>query len=421
MNVKMSKLNFDNKSSIPVLGQIIKLWKCMKAINVFYFTLLSMSFSICNSSVGGDQQDHKVAMQFVKLVQKRYYFIQRLERPIRVLFYINEKLINKDKASFINSLLHHNSAHKKIIIEPGTALLFQNDVVRKYMKKIEQTQNIDALKDLWSDFLAYKYIESDSFVKETLKAIMLLYKNLLLNITLPNHREENGWLHTDEIDILLNNKEDDIHDNFSCILSLLSNISDQKDFLVNNNLMLYLIHRLHKSIEVLTRFNKAHLSTFWHCLYVEKGNNVINFQHESISQCVDLMIENKSFEPLFSLWRKFSSYTYIDDMLFLKEFVSLQYVIYSRMISCMSAEKGKSPSPQEIIELYDTIAGLPMPEALNSLDLLVEELVLIMEKYELDSQMSWTAWFKKYWWVPPVAVASFYLNFMWQKKALFTA
>ena len=34
--------------------------------------------------------------------------------------------------------------------------------------------------------------------------------------------------------------------------------------------------------------------------------------------------------------------------------------------------------------------------------MLVTELPPFLEKYEFNSKMSWKAWAKKYWWVPPV-------------------
>lgn len=48
-------------------------------------------FSICNLEGANDAYNKQLAMQFVKLVQKRYYFIHRLEKPIKVLFSLFEK------------------------------------------------------------------------------------------------------------------------------------------------------------------------------------------------------------------------------------------------------------------------------------------------------------------------------------------
>ena len=354
-------------------------------------------------------------MEFVKLVQKRYYFIHRLERPMKTLFYLYEKLISKQHESIFYSLTH-SKIHKKIIIEPGTALLFRHDAVRKYVKKIEQTQKIDPVKELWDDFLAYKYIECDEFVQETLKAILLLYKNLIFSVSYPKNADSHELLATHEIDILFHNNNSEVHDNFACIFNLINSFSDSKDFIVNNSLRLYLISRLNKSIKVLSTLKSHHLDNIWHRLNVAKKINTIKFNHEAIAQCVDLMIEAKNFEPLFNLWQKFNAYNYIDDLLFLKEFVSMQFIIYSSLIPCLQLNQNKVPTPQEIIELYDTIAGLPMPEALDSLDLLVEELIIIIEKYELDSQMSWNFWFKKYWWVVPVSIISFYFHYIFDAK-----
>src|SRR5581483_7264303 len=144
----------------------------MKNKRYYYFIFSIIMFSVCNLSAVDAAHDKQVAMEFVKLVQKRYYFIHRLERPIKTLFYLYEKLMSQQHEGLFYLLTYSNKIHKKIIIEPGTALQFRHDVVRKYVKKIEQTQSIDPIKELWDDFVAYKYVESDAFVQETLKAIM---------------------------------------------------------------------------------------------------------------------------------------------------------------------------------------------------------------------------------------------------------
>lgn len=311
--------------------------------------------------------------------------------------------------------MHNQDVHKNIILEPGTALLFRHDAVRRCLKKIELTQAIDPVQDLWAEFLAYKYIESNQFVEETLKAVMLLYKNLLISVS----PSKNNWkIADDEIDFFLEDKKNEIQDNFHCILNLVNSDEQEKDFLINNNLRMYLIRRLLKPMRILSKIKSPHTAKFWDCLYVARADHFINFKHEVIANCVDTMIDTKSFDSLFSLWHKFSSYLFIDDQLFLKEFVSLQYMIFSRLIDCLKPNQPKAPTPHEIIDLYDSVAALPMPEMLNSLDVLVEQLIIIMEKYEIDSAMSWTMWFAKYWWVPPVVLFSAYYNFFYKKNTV---
>jgi hypothetical protein len=88
-------------------------------------------------------------------------------------------------------------------------------------------------------------------------------------------------------------------------------------------------------------------------------------------------------------------------------------MLYCKLIDCLRITALKDvPTAEDIIELYSTIATLPIPEMLNSLDSLVEDLIEIIEKYELDTAMSWTQWFKKYWWVPPVIISSLVINFL---------
>jgi hypothetical protein len=52
--------------------------------------------------------------------------------------------------------------------------------------------------------------------------------------------------------------------------------------------------------------------------------------------------------------------------------------------------------------INNIISQLPIAEVLNAIDMLVNELPPFIEKYELNSQITWKNWLKKYWWVPPV-------------------
>jgi len=50
---------------------------------------------------------------------------------------------------------------------------------------------------------------------------------------------------------------------------------------------------------------------------------------------------------------------------------------------------------------------MPLEEVLDILDLLVEELPEFLEKYELNSDITWRSWVKKYWILVPVAATAF--------------
>lgn len=377
--------------------------------------LLTIMVSICNfsatsSEVSPESNEH--AMQFVKRVQKRYYLVHRLEKPISFLieFYKSEAKKNLlNLWSFIQPNLH-----KDILIPAGVSEQFQHPLVIKYMKALEVQHSAHVISGLWSDFLSYKYIEDELFVRETIIAIMIVYKALALNLT--PVVQKNSFIFDTEIPAIEKNGmggKKELYDNFHSILNLLDESYDKEDFVITNNLRHYHIQRLLKSIIILTKVNAQYLYPLWDCLIQTVNKHSISFKHEAVQGCLESILRTKNLEPLFDLWRHFMAYKFADDSLFLQEFVALEYMLYCKLIDCLRIVTLKDvPTTEDLIELYASIATLPIPEMLNSLDSLVEELIEIMEKYELDTAMSWTQWFKKYWWVPPVVISSIVVNFL---------
>jgi len=63
-----------------------------------------------------------------------------------------------------------------------------------------------------------------------------------------------------------------------------------------------------------------------------------------------------------------------------------------------------------LLEISEKINQLPIAEILNTIDMLAKELPPFLEKYEFHSKITWKAWLKKYWWVPPIFIGWFGLK-----------
>lgn len=376
-----------------------------------------MIFSVCNISITTpdmhDSNDN--AMKFVKMVQKRYYLVHRLEKPISFLMDFYRSAAKKNIFNVWS--LDKPYPYKDIIVPTGVSDQFKHPLVIKYMRDLENEHNIRAINDLWSDFLSYKYIEDELFVRETIIVIVIAYKALVLNLGI----QKNSSALQDFFYITGKNGmqgRQELYDNFDSILNLLDESYDKEDFVITNNLRHYHIQRLLKSIIILTKVNSQYLLPLWDCLTQTVNKHSISFQHKAVQECLETILQTKSLEPLFNLWRHFTAYKFANDSLFLQEFVALEYMLYCKLIDCLRIVTLKdSPTAEDLIELYTSIATLPIPEMLNSLDTLVEELIDIMEKYELNAAISWTQWFKKYWWVPPVVISSFIVNFLLNRRS----
>lgn len=383
--------------------------------------ILFFLVSICNvARVDGELvnlEPNEQAMKFVKMVQKRYYLVHRLEKPITFLMEFYRSVVKKGPFNLWS--IFKSDLHKDIVVPLGVSEQFKHPLVIKYMRELESHHTITVINDLWSDFLSYKYIDDELFVRETIIAIMIVYKALALNLN-PTIQKNGSFL---ESMYLATEKESAVdkqglYDNFHSILNLLDESFDKEDFVITNNLRHYHIQRLLKSIIILTKVNAQYLHPLWDCLTQTIDKNSISFKHQAVQECLESILQTRSLEPLFGLWRHFMAYKFANDSLFLQEFISLEYMLYCKLIDCLRIVTVKDvPTAEDIIELYASIATLPIPEMLNSLDSLVEELIDIMEKYELDTAMSWTQWFKKYWWVPPVVISSIIVNFLLRHRA----
>lgn len=361
-------------------------------------------FSMCNICMPQESpglKSSEQAMRFVKVVQKRYYLVHRLEKPMRFLMDFYESIQQNNQFNFWHLMAQRKP--KELILPIGISAQFQHPAVKKCMKTLEEEHNIRAIHSLWSDLLSYKFIENELFVREAIIAIVVLYKAVISMVTKEGQgqKAENvkSW--------------EEMYDNFDSILNLLDESYDKGDFVITNNLRYYHIQRLLKSIVILTQVNTRYLNPLWDCLVQTINKNNISFKHEAVQRCLDSILETESFEPLFGLWHHFMAYRFANDSLFLQEFVALEYMLYRKLIDCLRVSVGKAnPTADDIIELYANIATLPIPEMLNSLDSLVDDLIAIMEKYELDTTLSWKDWLIKYWWVPPVVLASIVVNFI---------
>jgi hypothetical protein len=348
-------------------------------------------------------------MRFVKMVQKRYYLVHRLEKPMNFLIHSYQALIQQ-KSAFDFYAWFQDGLSKGASFKQDATIQFTHPAIIKYAKELEKGLLTSSIKNLWSDFLSYKHIDDEQFVREAIVIVMIMYKALIVEFNSIHVEKKSVFaLFKGEKDF---NKQE-IYDNFHSIIDILDESYKQEDFVITNNLRHYHIQRLLKSIAILTKVDTQYLYPLWDCLTNTIHNNAIQFHHAAVQECLSLILKTKSLEPLFGLWRHFRAYKFINDSLFLQEFVTLEYILYRKVIDCLKIVVAKKPlTAQDLEELYSSIAALPVPEMLNSLDTLVEELIVIMEKYELDSTMSWTQWLKKYWWVPPVVCVSVVVNFV---------
>lgn len=180
----------------------------------------------------------------------------------------------------------------------------------------------------------------------------------------------------------------------------------------------YYIKRLSESTYFLSRLCK-HNYYYKPCNVITQEDFVqiesVLFLHHRTKACLQSMIQTKSLQPILLLLQDTRHYYYLQDSSFMYELFLLIFTIHKQIIFNECEENPhvlKHITLDTILEISERINQLPIAEVLNAIDMLVKELPPFLEKYEFHSTITWKAWFKKYWWVPPVFGAWFGLRIL---------
>ncbi|MFI5332795.1 MAG: hypothetical protein ACHQVS_01710 [Candidatus Babeliales bacterium] len=372
---------------------------------------------------------HDDDIPLVCRIQRRYYLIKRLEKPTH--------LIGKLK----NYATHEKMAILAHVAQDMARMPLRHSVCRS----LQTTCTIASFDAVWSDFLSYKYIDDDRFDKEVVIVVLLLYKHMLVSlldrtdealelaaridayIAMVSHRAEYALEEVLEVDVDTAAQEttsyapllhelllghtawsdfySDAKQNMQATLGTLVHVLDTTTqepvhLVVANAVRLYHIQRMLKALFILSHHTQKpmHVSQL-----SEKIKTPI------VRDCVQHIEKTRSLLPLFQLWQRIICYDFIHDTHEVKEFMRVVVIMYKSIACCMQQER--AVPDHDILALYDQIAALEIGELLDLLDDVATQVDHISHVYELNNaDLSWSVWFKKYWWVVPVVAAWVYLT-----------
>lgn len=323
------------------------------------------------------------------------------------------------------------------------------------MRRDSSSRGIESLDAVWGDFLSYKYIDDDFFDREVVIVVLLFYKNMLLSlldrtddaielsaridayIATLYHRSD--YVHDQSLESIVEDisQASNIHSpvsapvlheillghtvwsdfypqaqNVQATLGTLVHVLDTTTqeptrLIVANTMRLYHIQRMLKALFILSHHTKIPLH--FSSSLAEKIRTPI------VRDCVMHIEKTNSLLPLFQLWQRIICYDFIDDEHEIKEFMHVVIVVYKNLACCMHHARNPLESQevqlQDVLELYDQISALEISELLDLLDDVATQLDHISHVYEFNNpELSWTTWFKKYWWAIPVVVTWMYLT-----------
>ena len=358
---------------------------------------------------------------FTEQVHKRQYFIARLKKTVDFLAHLQNTPYD---------------IAMEFITHVDESVGFEHHFIKELVHQMHQTKSLEPVILTWNDFMAYKLLDDDIFLDDFTKLILILSKKLLLYVIprYPTRSVSEGGIdllfqkglntsslqRLEYIDIFvqellqLKSKQHEIKSAIFIVnqpeRSFTESVSDR----------FYYVQRLKKPLTSLHTFENQY-NNF---LYYANGlfhsfETKILFRHERIRECIETMELEKSTEPLFLLWYEFTHYKYLSDHHFLEEFIKLIFIAYKNIvINCTQEKKSLTQKTiEQLIQLYEKLDSLPLEEILNAIDTLALELPIISEKYELNSDMPWKQWLRKYWWAPPLIIGTITVRFLylWQK------
>jgi hypothetical protein len=182
----------------------------------------------------------------------------------------------------------------------------------------------------------------------------------------------------------------------------------------------YCVTCLTKSIHFLSRLDKQQYH-YNPCNIKEHKNGIqlgtAIFSDRTVCTSLKKAINTQSLKPIIILLQYTQHNIDLCNNHFLREILVLLFTVHKQILfnECAQHHRPiKKSTLETIIAINNIINQLPIAEVLSAIEMLVTELPPFIEKYELDSKITWKNWLKKYWWVPPVFGVWFGLKILYK-------
>ncbi len=332
----------------------------MKKIISLFFLLVLSNTSFCDKKI--------IITQFCEHYHQRSYFILRLEKIIESI-----KKNNKKKYTY--------SFNQEQFSSPS---------ILPCLQKIQKRNSLQPFYNLWEEVKHYKYLEEKPFAHDFTKLLFSIQH------TIYSHNIKTKGIPSFDIKFSLEGRSyteattvrNYYFKRLRCAFLLLKNVPCSKQSLFDAE------------------------STGCDCTFITHHT----FLNKDIKKCIKQMERQQSVKPLIALSKDFYSCKLIQDIVFLREFITLTFIVLRNIfINNIHAPftSVQKKHTNHIAHIYQNLDKLPLEEILEAIDLLHKELPALLEKYQFNSKMKWRTWLKKYWWVPPTLLTVFGIRILW--------
>lgn len=188
-------------------------------------------------------------------------------------------------------------------------------------------------------------------------------------------------------------------------------------------LRFYHIQRLSKSVKLLVWMSRKKLLPIYIKYRISDDKNkkivvvqddYVTFYHPRIIWCLEHIKQHHSLDPFLEIWDDLIHYQLVADQDIMREFICLVFYLYKDVVHQeVFIKNNLNNSSLEI--LFKKITDLQkadLEDILDVLDLLIDELPDFIEKYEINSHLTWKEWAKKHWLVATVAFSALCIKVM---------
>ncbi len=377
--------------------------------------IFTLFFSYNQTESLTQKQKRYSVSEFCEQVHKHKCFVRLLKKTIKIL----------KKKNYYPIIAHHikNNGIK------DTQIIFKHPFIQTALNQVKQTKNLRPFFKIWHELSQFKFMDDGLIIKEFTQIILYVSKNILINQM--SYKKRGDTLVpqiNNTCDSALENEqvEQIVHiinlctDSFELIqsnslesLNELWNSPQQKTtieltafeenlYTEQCTLIYFLIQRLKYTYYLAKKLHKTKPHIFKKQKTFDTSTEYTNIR---IKRCQTDMYYTQSLLPLLHLWKEFNEYRYINNPTFLQEFLCLTLNAEKHIVLATTAQKKLRIPIGHILALYNNIENLSIEELLNGIDAVAEVLPEIIEHYELNADMTWKDWAKKYWWLPVSIVA----------------
>jgi len=300
--------------------------------------LLFMAILLYTGSVSSSNSDLSIN-SLTDSVDHRFYLIRRLEKTV--------SLITTEA-----------NLKKRLCYSKIPAGLFVNKHVKHALETMKREKNMSAFKKVWHDILAYRFIDDQTFSSDFVRLMLFICYDI-------------------SSDLCKNTPTTTYHE-----------LEIKEEVSVNDiRHAFYVIQRLRKPVKhlqtkALDQLNVSDgplsIKRHEHNAEILVGN--VTFTHHRIKECINHIYTSKNSTSLLEAIQEYTLYKHTGDSVFLRELLTLTYLVYKCLLLDMFSDQPESITMHELHvlqEIRDAIHTLEIDQIIDGIDLAANKISIL--------------------------------------------